>query len=172
MAEPTIKYNPFASVSITEYRNLLMGRFSFTLAIRMLTTVMGWWIYNLTNAPFAIGLIGLSEVIPAVSLALYAGHVIDLSDKKKLLIRGIILYFSAVVLLLLLSTKNTSDIFSNSRIAICIYVIVFCTGIVRSFVGPVFNVILAQVVPKNLLQNATTWNQGAYLSASVTGHAL
>ena len=142
------------------------------MALRMLTTLLGWWIYNLTNAPFAIGLIGLSEVIPAVSLALYAGHVIDLSDKKKLLIRGIILYFSAVVLLLLLSTKNTSDIFSNSRIAICIYVIVFCTGIVRSFVGPVFNVILAQVVPKNLLQNATTWNQGAYLSASVSGHAI
>ena len=35
-----------------------------------------------------------------------------------------------------------------------------------------FSVILAQVVPRNLLQNATTWNQGAYLSASVTGHAV
>ena len=164
--------SPFASIQVPEFRNLVTGRFAFVMALRMLTTLLGWWIYNLTNAPFAIGLIGLSEVIPAVSLALYAGHVIDLSDKKKLLIRGIILYFSAVVLLLLLSTKNTSDIFSNSRIAICIYVIVFCTGIVRSFVGPVFNVILAQVVPKNLLQNATTWNQGAYLSASVSGHAI
>src|SRR6478735_8470354 len=164
--------SPFASIQVPEFRNLVTGRFAFVMALRMLTTLLGWWIYNLTNAPFAIGLIGLSEVIPAVSLALYAGHVIDLSDKKKLLIRGIILYFSAVVLLLLLSTKNTSDIFSNSRIAICIYLIVFCTGIVRAFVGPVFNVILAQVVPKNTLQNATTWNQGSYLSASVTGHAL
>src|SRR6476469_7011209 len=127
--------DPFVSVRIPEFRNLVTGRFTFVMALRMMTTLLGWWIYNLTNAPFAIGLIGLSEVIPAVSLALYAGHVIDLSDKKKLLIRGIILYFSAVVLLLLLSTKNTSDIFSNSRIAICIYVIVFCTGIVRSFVG-------------------------------------
>jgi hypothetical protein len=33
-------------------------------------------------------------------------------------------------------------------------------------------VILAQIVPKNVLQNATTWNQGAWLSASVTGHAV
>src|SRR3954464_6199487 len=122
MAEPTIKYNPFASVSITEYRNLLMGRFSFTLAIRMLTTVMGWWIYNLTNAPFAIGLIGLSEVIPAVSLALYAGHVIDLSEKRMLLLRGIGLYFTAAMLLLLLSTKYSSHLLSNNTIAIFIYV--------------------------------------------------
>ncbi len=49
--------------------------------------------------------------------------------------------------------------------------IIFGTGIVRSFTGPTFNVILAQVVPKPILQNAITWNQGAWLSASVCGHA-
>jgi MFS family permease len=162
----------FDAVKIPEFRSLVMGRFCFVMALRMMTTLLGWWIYNLTNAPFAIGLIGLSEVVPAVSLALYAGHIIDLSDKQKLLRRGIVLYFTAVLMLLLLSTKNTTHFFSNHTIAIFIYLIVFCTGIVRAFVGPVFNVILAQVVPKNTLQNATTWNQGSYLSASVTGHAL
>jgi MFS family permease len=111
-------------------------------------------------------------VVPAVSLALYAGHVIDLSEKRKLLLRGIALYFLAVVILLLLSTRHAGGFFTNHTIAVLIYAIVFGTGIVRSFAGPVFNVILAQVVPKNVLQNATTWNQGAYLSASVTGHAL
>ena len=159
------------SIRIPEFRSLVSGRFCFVMALRMMTTLLGWWIYNLTNAPFAIGLIGLSEVVPAVSLALYAGHVIDKSDKQKLLRRGIILYFIAALILLLLSIKNTTHIFSNSSIAVFIYVIVFCTGIIRSFVGPVFSVILAQVVPRELLQNATTWNQGAYLSASVTGHA-
>jgi MFS family permease len=163
--------DPFISVRIPEFRNLVAGRFIFVMALRMMTTLLGWWIYNLTNAPFAIGLIGLSEVVPAVSLALYAGHVIDLSDKKKLLIRGISLYLLAALILLLLSTKNTSHILSTGTIAICIYVTVFCTGIIRSFIGPVFNVVLAQIVPRAILQNATTWNQGAYLSASVTGHA-
>ncbi|HEX5151605.1 MAG TPA: MFS transporter [Parafilimonas sp.] len=162
----------FDAIKIPEFRSLVMGRFCFVMALRMMTTLLGWWIYNLTNAPFAIGLIGLSEVVPAVSLTLYAGHIIDLSDKQKLLRRGIVLYFTAVLMLLLLSTKNTIQFFSNHTIAIFIYLIVFCTGIVRAFVGPVFNVILAQVVPKNTLQNATTWNQGSYLSASVTGHAL
>ncbi|MEO8711376.1 MAG: MFS transporter [Parafilimonas sp.] len=170
-ANQASKGSSFDAVKIPEFRNLVTGRFAFVMALRMMTTLLGWWIYNLTNAPFAIGLIGLSEVVPAVSLALYAGHVIDISDKRKILIRGLILYFTAALILLLLSTKNTTHFFSNSTIAICIYGIVFCTGVVRSFVGPVFNVILAHVVPKTLLQNATTWNQGAYLSASVTGHA-
>jgi MFS family permease len=172
MNEDAIKISSFESVKIPEFRNLVIGRFCFVMALRMMTTLLGWWIYNLTNAPFAIGLLGLSEIIPAISLALYAGHVIDLSDKRKLLIRGISLYFIAALILLLLSTKNTAHVFSAGTLAICIYVVVFCTGIVRAFTGPVFNVVLAQVVPKKLLQNATTWNQASYLSASVSGHAI
>ena len=74
-----IKSDPFASIRFAEYRNLMAGRFSFIMGLRMMSTVVGWWIYNLTNDPFAIGLIGLSEVIPALSIALYAGHIIDLS---------------------------------------------------------------------------------------------
>jgi len=57
-------------------------------------------------------------------------------------------------------------------VAATIYIIIFGTGIVRSFTGPIFNVMLAQVVPKDKLQNAITWNTGVFLSASVTGHAL
>jgi MFS family permease len=172
MAQPTIKYNPFASVSITEYRNLLLGRFSFTFAIRMLTTVMGWWIYNLTNDPFAIGLIGLSEVIPAVSLALYAGHIIDISEKRKLLLTCISLYALAAAIFFFLSTSYTSQHLSNHTIAASIYAVIFCTGIVRAFGGPTFTVLVANIVPRELLQNATTWNQGAYMAASVMGHAI
>ena len=77
--------DPFSAIKIKEYRNLVAGRFLFIMGLRMMSTLVGWWIYNLTNAPIAIGLVGLSEFIPAFSLALYAGHVIDLSEKRKLL---------------------------------------------------------------------------------------
>lgn len=164
--------NPFASIKIVEYRHLLSGRFVFVMGLRMLSTVVGWWIYNLTNDPFAIGLIGLSEVLPAISLALYAGHVIDQSEKRKLIVRGVFLYFFAAVILIFLSTNFTSAHLANHHIAICIYIVIFCTGIIRSFCGPVFNVLLAYIVPKHHLQNATTWNQGTWLSASVSGHAV
>ncbi|MEP6615429.1 MAG: MFS transporter [Ginsengibacter sp.] len=164
--------NAFASIKIIEYRNLLMGRFVFIMGLRMMGTLIGWWVYNLTNDPFAIGLIGLSEVIPAVSLALYAGHVIDVSEKRKLLLRGVTCYFFAVLVLLLLSTHFTSDQMPDHSIALLIYAVIFCTGVIRAFLGPVFGVMIAYIVPKDTLQNATTWNQGTWLSASVTGHAL
>lgn len=166
-----LKSDPFAAVRVIEYRNLLIGRFAFIMGLRMMATLIGWWIYLLTNDPFAIGLVGLSEVVPALSLALYAGHVIDQSEKRKLLLKGVILYFVAACCLVFVSSKFISTHLSNHYIAICIYLIIFCTGVFRAFTGPVFSAIIAYIVPRNDLQNATTWSQGTWLSASVTGHA-
>src|SRR5450432_4467222 len=142
------------------------------MGLRMMSTLVGWWIYNLTNAPIAIGIVGLSEFIPAVSLALYAGHVIDISEKRKMMLTGVGLYGLAALFLLILSSSIGTRNLSNHYIAACIYLIIFGTGIIRSFTGPIFNVMLAQVVPKNKLQNAITWNTGGFLSASIIGHAL
>jgi MFS family permease len=168
---PSQQRDPFAAIRIKEFRTLMTGRFLFIMGLRMMSTLVGWWIYNLTNAPIAIGLVGLSEFLPAFSMALYAGHIIDISEKRRLLLRGMSLYLLAALTLLLLSTTFTAGHVSNHWIAISIYAVIFCTGIIRSFVGPSFNVVMAAVVPKNNLQNATTWNQGTWLSASVTGHA-
>ena len=171
MAILTQSADPFASIRQKEFRTLLTGRFLFIMGLRMMSTLVGWWIYNLTNAPLAIGLIGLSEFLPAFSMALYAGHTIDLSEKRKLILRGVVLYLLAACILLSLSTPFSAAHLSNHWIAVCIYATIFGTGIIRSFVGPTFNVILAHIVPKQNLQNATTWNQGTWLTASVCGHA-
>lgn len=171
MTEPQQQHDPFAAMRIPEYRHLMTGRFLFIMGLRMMGTLVGWWIYELTNEPFAIGLIGLSEVIPAVSLSLYAGHVIDISEKRKLLLKGVSLYLFCALLLLGLSTHYMSAQISNHWIAFCIYVIIFLTGIFRAFTGPTFGTMVAAIAPKNILQNATTWNTGIWLSASVFGHA-
>ncbi|MES1215524.1 MAG: MFS transporter [Bacteroidota bacterium] len=170
--ELTEKNDPFASVRIYEFRNLMMGRFAFIMGLRMMSTLVGWWIYELTNAPFAIGLIGLSEVIPALSMALYAGHRIDLSEKRKLILKCVFFYFCAASALLFFSTSLIKEHLSNHYIAVCIYAVIFCTGIIRSFTGPGFNTMIGYIVPRQTLQNATTWSQGTWLSASVTGHAM
>jgi len=173
------KNDPFAALKVVEFRNLMLGRFLFIMGLRMMGTLVGWWIYELTNEPFAIGLIGLAEVIPAVSLALYAGHVMDISEKRKLILRGVSLYWICAIILLGLSIYNdkadSTNAFAAHRtliIAICIYFIIFCTGIIRSFTGPSFGTIVGAIIPKELLQNATTWSQGIWLTASILGHAI
>src|SRR5687767_2758213 len=142
----TKRHDPFASVRIIEFRNLLMGRFLFIMGLRMMGTLVGWWIYQLTRDPFAIGLIGLSEVIPAVSMALYAGHIIDISEKRKMILRGVSFYACIAISLFILSSDFTMLILSNQQTAIGIYILIFLTGIIRAFTGPVFSAILAHTV--------------------------
>lgn len=165
-----VQHDPLASVRLPEFRSLMIGRFLFIMALRMMGTLVGWWLYEITHDPLAMGLVGLAEAVPAVSLALYSGHVIDLSDKRKLLLKGVFGYLACALVLLLLSYSFHHG--TTKVVAVAgIYAVIFITGIIRSFTGPSFSAILAQIVPRSLLANATTWNQGVWLTASVTGHA-
>lgn len=138
----------------------------------MLGTLVGWWMYELTRDPLAMGMIGLAEVVPALTLALYAGHVIDVSEKRKLLLKGIAAYLFCGIALLVISTSFFATYSGTTLIIGGIYTTIFLTGIIRAFTGPSFGAIIGQMVPTHVLPNAITWNQGTYLSASVTGHAL
>jgi MFS family permease len=171
MNNSTTRADTFAAIRITEYRHLLFGRFFFIMALRMLSTLVGWWLYELTRDPLAMGLIGLAEVVPAISLALYAGHVIDVSEKRQLLLKGMLFYLLCGIILLFISTSLFANHADKSWTIAGIYIVIFCTGIIRAFVGPSISAIIGQIVPKEVLANATTWNQGCFLSASVIGHA-
>ena len=167
-----MQQDTFEAMRIKEFRNLMFGRFLFIMALRMMAALVGYWMYELTGNPLAIGLIGLVEVIPAVSLSLHAGYKIDISEKRKLLLTGVVLYLLAAILLLTLSTHFAAQQVSKHFIITSIYIIIFFTGIFRSFTGPSFGTLLALIVPKEILSNGISWSQGAWLSASVFGHAL
>ena len=168
-----ISLTPVQTLKIPEFRNLMTGRFFLVLSFRMLATLMGWWIYQLTKDPFAIGLIGLSEVIPAVSTALYAGHVIDNSEKKKLLLICNYAYVFLISLLIIPAFFGNELLhFDNKEISYFIYAVIFFTGFCRAFLGPIIPSMIPKIVSKDVLPNAITLNQGTFLTASVVGHAL
>jgi MFS family permease len=156
---------------IPEYRNFITARFFYVMALRMVTTIVGWRIYEITHNPLAIGIIGLSEFLPAFGLALYAGHVIDKSDKRALLLRTTTFYILCVAGLLALSFGPVVASLKNHWVQWLTYMIIFCTGVIRAFAGPALQAIVAQIVPKEKLPNAVTVNTSAFLFASVLGHA-
>lgn len=164
--------SPLQTLSIVEFRNLLSGRFLLILAFRMLATLLGWWVYQLTKDPFSIGLIGLSEVVPAVSCALYAGHFIDMNEKKKLLLICNYAYAILISLLLIPAFFGHKFNFSGHQISYYIYGVIFFTGIVRAFLGPIVPSMIPKIVGKEKLAGAVTLNQATFLSSSVLGHAL
>lgn len=166
-------FEPLKVLRIPEFRSLILGRLFMITGFRMLTTLLGWWVYLLTKDPLAIGMIGLSEVIPAVTMALYAGHVIDNSEKKRLLLLTNYAYIFLISLFILPAFFNFSLLkFSNKEVTYFIYGVIFFTGILRAFLGPIVSSMIPKTVPKENLPNAITLNQGTFLTASVVGHAL
>ena len=165
-----ISLEPLRILRNTEFRNLLSGRFVLILAFRMLATLLGWWVYQLTKDPLSIGLIGLSEVVPAVSTALYAGHVIDMNEKKRLLL---ICNYTYVILIALLLIPAFIDLgFTGHQTTYYIYSVIFFTGIARAFIGPIVPSMIPKIVKKENLPSAITLNQATFLTAAVCGHAV
>lgn len=156
---------------LPEFRRFITGRFLYIMGLRMMGTLVGWWMYELTGDPLALGLIGLAEVIPAVSMALYAGHVVDRTDRQRMLVRSAALYACCAVALTTLAWAHREQFSFSQATVMGLYIVIFCTGIIRAFSGPSFGAILGQIVPPEQLANATTWSQGTWLTASVTGHA-
>ena len=138
----------------------------------MMGTLVAWWMYELTGDAFYIGMIGLAEAIPAVGLSLYAGFIIDKSEKRKLLLRTVILYAVCVIILLGVSTNWFHGEFGNKLIIIFIYTVIFFTGAIRAFSGPSFGAIIASMVPRELLIYASQLSSTSWLVASITGHAM
>ncbi|RYD81184.1 MAG: MFS transporter [Sphingobacteriales bacterium] len=164
--------NPYAVLNFPEFRYFIVGRFIFIMGLRMTGTVIGWWMYILTGSPLALGLVGLSEVIPALSLALYAGHYIDINEKRRLLLKCILLYMLCIGLLLFLASPFVKNNLHPWTIAICICSVIAATGAIRAFSGPTFSSMIAQIVPKDLLPNAASISSATWLVGSISGHAL
>jgi len=158
--------------SIRNFQHFIIGRFSFMMAMQMVSFAIAIYIYDLTGSKLSLGFLGLSEIIPAISLALYAGHVIDKSDKRTLLFKHMCFYVLAVVGLGFIVSGYAHRHFSITFLECGIYFFIFLTGIFRAFVGPTQQSIIAQLVPKEQLANAISWGSVSGRSASVIGPIL
>jgi MFS family permease len=158
--------------AIKEFRNFLMGRFVFIMGLRMMGTLVAWWMYELTGDAFYIGMLGLAEAIPAVGLSLYGGYIVDKTEKRKLLLLATLLFGVCATLLTAASTSWFQQTFGIKVIIAVVYVVIFCTGIIRAFSGPAFGAIVASLVPRELLITASQLSSTSWLIASIGGHAI
>jgi MFS family permease len=166
-----MQHDPFAALRIREFRFFIFGRLLFITGLRMMATVVAWWLYETTRDPFAIGLIGLAEVIPAVGLALYAGHFLDTHERSAVLKKAVMLYGVVSLLMFILSTSLVQAHTVQKTWIAGVYLLIFFTGAIRAFAGSSFQSLLGQLVPFALLPNAITWSSGTWLISSIIGHA-
>jgi len=158
----TQNHHPFAALKLAEIRYFIGSTAFFTLAGRALAVVIGFQIYKITHSALALGILGLVEAVPAISLSLFGGYVADRFERRNILL--ITRAVSVICALLLALISMDPDV-------VQLYAVVFLAGIARGFSDPAATAFEAQVVPKELTVNAASWISSTWLSCSVIGPA-
>ena len=163
------KQDPYAALRIKEFNIFLFVRFLLVFGWSMQFIVIEWQVYSITKDPLSLGIIGLMEIIPAFSMALFAGHIVDQREKRNLLALCTGAFSLISLGLFLLTTDSILNSWSTNTVLYAIYGLVFFGGFLRSFFGPTIFSLVAMLVPKKIYHNAATWSSSTWKTASVSG---
>ena len=166
------RYDPYAALKFKEFNFFLIIRFLLVLGWSMQFIIIEWEVYNLTKDPLSLGIIGLVEIIPAISMALFAGHIVDQNEKKKLFVYAIFAFLLVSFGFFIITSDYIYSNYSSKNILIGIYALVFLGGFVRAFFGPIIFSLVALIVTKKVYPNAASWSSSTWQLAAVFGPAL
>ena len=160
----------FTAVRNRNFRYFLGYRFFMTMATLMQSVIVSWHMYFLTKNVLWLGLIGLVEVLPQISIALFAGHYIDLWNRKKIVRNTTFLLLIGSAILMLYSIDSFH---SFQRFGVWpIFITIFLTGLSRGILMPANTALLGQLVDKKDYANAATWSSANWQVGAVVGPAI
>lgn len=165
-----MRSDPYVSLKNRDFRFFAISRLLLTIATEMQGVIVGWQILQYTKDPLLFGMIALTEAIPFILTALFAGHIADIIERKKIIVIATII-LSVFTFLLFAFTLNSGYVLHHFGI-LPIYIVIFFTGIGRAFIAPSFFAFMSQIVPRENYPNATTWNSTAWQIGAIAGPAL
>jgi MFS family permease len=168
--KPWLSGEAFAVIHVKNFRFYLLYRNFMTMATIMQSVIVGWQIYDISHNVLWLGFIGLAEVIPQVSISLFAGHYIDLHDRKKIVNYTTLLLILGSIILLIYSAN--ASYFSEKYGVLPVFFTIFLTGLARGILNPAQVALMGQMIPRNLYANAATWNSANWQVAAVMGPAI
>ena len=133
-----------------------------TFAMEIISVSVGWQVYDMTREPFDLGLIGLTQFMPALVLTLVTGSIADQFGR-----RTIMIVCEAVSLVSALALALFT--FAGLPSVLPVFVILVALGISRAFFGPASQSLAANLVPQEDLPNAIAWNSTSWQTASIVG---
>lgn len=161
------QHDPFEALRYRDFRFFLSGKLLLTIALQMQAVVASWLIYDLTKDPFALGLIGLTEAIPALSLALPGGFLADRYNRKKLMLIAVFFMLLASIGFVYYTLSDIKSIGTWPA-----YLVIFFIGLARGFFNPAQSAFWSQLLPREKYINASVWNSSLWQVGAVTGPAL
>jgi MFS family permease len=121
--------------------------------------------YDLTNNPLDLGIVGLMQFIPLIALAIFVGQIADRHDRRAV-IRNVQVFKALGALTL------AAGSISGALTREMIFAIIFVVGIARAFEMPTIHAIVPDIVPQSILPRAIAAAATAGQTAIICGPAL
>ena len=142
-----------------------LSRVASTVAMQMQAVAVAWQMYEITHNPLDLGLVGLTQFIPAALFVLVAGHVADHYDRR-MIVRICQMTSGLAAATLAIGTAG-GWMTRESLLAV-----VFVTGSARAFEQTTLTTLLPGIVPLSLLSRATAAGATATQIATIGGPAM
>ncbi len=155
----------FAAFRYRDFTAYYVARIFNALAVQMVDVAIGWLVYTLTGSAFALGLVGLCIFLPNVLLALPAGQVADMFDRKHVLVAcaGLSTFAAAGLFVVAITGITTVPL---------LYALIVVFGVSRAFSGAAGQAVVPSLVPPAFLANAIALSSSAYQTATIAGPAI
>jgi MFS family permease len=159
VSAPADRYAAFRYPAFTCY---WIQRLLNTLAVQIVSVAVGWQIYDLTRDPFDLGLIGLTQFLPALLLVLVTGAAADMFGRRVIMGLSQIVETICTAVLLFLTMQGLNS-------ATPVFILLIGLGIARAFVGPASSSLIVSLVPEKDFANAISWATSCWQIGSISG---
>ncbi|HEU5358406.1 MAG TPA: MFS transporter [Gemmatimonadales bacterium] len=164
---PALRHDPYAALRHADFRWFIIALTTMTVAVTMRGIVVGWQVYSVTHDPLSLGLIGLAEALPFIASALFAGHVADRTDRRRITMLAMVVLLACAGGLLALSGRGP---LGRTDIR-WFYLVIGVGGVARSFLMAARTALAAELVPREHYGNASAWRTSSWQFAAVAGPA-
>ncbi len=155
--------SPYAVLRNRDLLLYMVGRFAASFGQQMLNVAVGWELYERTHSAFALGMVGLTQMMPMLLFTLPAGHLADTLDRKRILV--------AMTAVQGVASLGLACVSALQAPVFLTYVALFIAGTARTFLWPASSSFLPQLVTRSDFPRAVTWNTGAFQLSAVAGPA-
>ncbi|HEX3693772.1 MAG TPA: MFS transporter [Polyangia bacterium] len=166
------RHDPFAPLRVKSFRWFIVSVMTMAMGAQVQGLVVAWQMYAITHDPLSLGMVGLAEAAPFIGLALLAGHVADVVDRRKVALAALAVLGGCAGLLAVLSGTIAAQAGDHALLRWGIYGVIVLCGVARSFLLPARNALSAEVVTRDLYAQAVAWRGGSWQVSAVTGPAL
>lgn len=170
MNQAETKQSPYIALKYPQFVAFIFANSFVTMALLIQEVVLGYAIYKITHDPLALGLVGLAEAIPYISLALFGGHLADRRNKKTLMQVSLALIIVGSLVLIWATSPDTG--LPQSQLLTVVYGVIMLIGFARGFYSPASSSLNPFLIPKEVFANAATWQSSFWQAGAILGPGL